>query len=110
MTNAPEWDHDRAKWLIGKHILCSVTQVAADGRTVVTKEQFHGTVMSATEGVGIEIVCLSGENEGKTLSFAPVTTAFQDAKPGTYRLKATGETITNPDAAVSWTVTQTTKH
>ena len=110
VTNAPEWDHDRAKWLIGKHILCSVTHVAPDGHSVTAKEQFHGMVVSATEGVGIAVVCLSGENEGKTVSLPPITTAFQDAKPGKYRLKATGETVTNPDAAVAWTVTQTTKH
>jgi hypothetical protein len=110
VTNVPEWDHDRAKWLIGKHVLCSVTHVATDGHTVLNKEQFHGMVMSATEGVGIAVVCLGGENEGKTVNLPPITNAFQNAKAGIYRIKATGETVTNPDAAVSWTITHSTRH
>ena len=110
MNNAPDWDPDRARWLIGKHVLCGVTHVTADGITVTNKEQFHGMILSAAEGVGIAVVCLSGEREGQTVNLPPTTAAFQDAKPGNYRLKTTGETVTNPDVAVSWTVTPSKKH
>ena len=107
----PEWDEDRARGLVGKQVLVGVTQLAADGKTVVKKEQFHGMVMSAVEGVGITVVSLSGANEGETLTLPPVTAAYQDAKPGNYRLKSTGEVVTNPDVTVSWTVTEAgTKH
>lgn len=110
MTVEPEWDNERAKWLVGKHALVGVTHLATDGKTVVNKEQFHGMIMTATEGFGIEVVCLSGANEGQTLTLPPVTAAYQNAKPGNYRLKSTGEVVANPDVTVSWTVTQAAKH
>ena len=105
----PEWDDARAHWLLGKQVLVGVTHVAADGRTVINKEQFLGLIMTATEGVGIEVVCVTGANEGQKLMLPPVTAAYQDAKPGSYRLKSTGEVIVNPEVTVSWTVTQSGK-
>ena len=105
----PEWDADRARWLIGRHVLVGVTHVAADGKTVVNKEQFHGMVMTAVEGKGIEIASLGGAHEGQTVMLPPVTTPYQDAKPGVYRLRSTGEVVKDPEVTVSWTITQTEK-
>jgi hypothetical protein len=101
----PEWNAERAAWLVGKQALVGITHMSADGKTVVSKEQFHGMILSATEGVGIAIVCLSGPQEGKTVTLPPVTTPYLDAKPGQYRLKATGDVVENPDVTVSWTIT-----
>ena len=106
ITAAPAWDAERAKWLLGKHVLVGVTHVAPDGKTVVNKEQFHGMIMSAIEGHGIAIVSLGGPNEGQTVTLPPVTSAYVDAKPGKYTLRSTGEVVENPDVTVSWTVTQ----
>jgi hypothetical protein len=39
----------------------------------------------------------------------PNTAAFMDAKPGNYRLRATGEVVTNPHVTTSWTVTQSNR-
>jgi hypothetical protein len=106
----PSWDDDRARWLVGKHVLVGVTHLASDGKTVVTKEQFHGMIMTAVEGQGITIACLGGPKEGQTVTLPPVTTPYLDAKPGEYRLRATGEVVTNPDVTVSWTITQQAQH
>lgn len=102
----PAWDNERAKALVGKSVIVGVTTVGADGKTVLGREQFHGMIMTAVEGRGIEIVCLSGPNEGKTITLPPTTTPYFDAKPGDYKLKSTGEVVTNPDVTVAWTVHQ----
>ena len=110
MTNQippnPAWDAKRAKWLVGKQVLVGVVHVAADGKTVVNKEQFHGFIMTAVEGKGITVACLSGPHEGETVTLPPVTKPYLDAKPGKYKLSATGDVVENPDVTVSWTVTQ----
>ena len=105
-AGAPAWDIERAKWLVGKQVLVGITHLAADGKSVANKERFHGMIMAAVEGEGITIVCLSGPNEGDTVTLPPVTSAYMDLKPGTYRLRATGEAIENPDVSISWTVKQ----
>ena len=102
----PQWDAERAAWLLGRQVLVGVTHLAPNGKSVVGKEQFLGLIMAATEGVGVQVVCLTGDNEGKTVMLPPVTAAYQNAKPGTYKLKSTGQVIINPEVTVSWTVTQ----
>ena len=102
----PAWDANRARWLVGRTVIVGVTHLAADGRTVVNKEHFHGMIMAAVEGQGITVVCLSGPNEGQTVTLPPVTSAYMDAKPGKYTLRSTGLVVDNPDVTVSWTVTQ----
>jgi hypothetical protein len=101
----PEWDAERAAWLVGKQVLVAITHLNPDGKTVANKEQFHAMVMSAIEGHGITMVSLSGPNEGKTFTLPPITKPFLDAKPGAYRLKSTGEVVTDPAATVAWTIT-----
>ena len=102
----PPWDKERAKWLVGKTVVVGVTQVGTDGKTVASREQFHGLIMTAVEGNGIEIVCLSGPNEGQTVTLPPVTAPYLDAKPGDYTLRPSGLVVTNPDVTVAWTVRQ----
>ena len=108
-SGGPEWNEERARWLVGKHVVVGVTYMASDGKTVVNKEQFHGMILSAVEGAGFEVVCLSGRNEGETVMLPPVTTPFLDARPGNYKLHSTGEIVTNPDVTVAWTLTQQPK-
>jgi hypothetical protein len=43
------------------------------------------------------------------MTLPPHLSAFQAAKPGEYRLRATGETVENPDLTTSWTITQSPK-
>jgi hypothetical protein len=109
-TGAPAWDEERARWLVNRTVIVGVTHLAADGKTVVNREHFHGMILSAVEGQGINVVCLSGPNEGQTVTLPPVTSAYMDAKPGTYTMRSTGLAVENPDVTVSWTVTQQPKH
>ncbi len=105
-NGAPAWDKERALALVGKSVVVGVTTVGPDKKTVVSQEQFHGMILTAVEGRGIEVVCLSGAKEGETVMLPPTTTPYLDAKPGDYRLRSTGDVVTNPDLTVMWTVYQ----
>jgi hypothetical protein len=104
-TESPTWDDARAQWLIGKVALVGMTRLAADGKTVVAKEQFHGVIEAAERAAGIRISC-RGQADIETMMLPPTTKPFLDAKPGDYTLKSTGEIIRNPDVTVSWTITE----
>ena len=103
--SAPDWDEKRAAWLIGKVALVGMTRLAADGKTVVAKQQFHGVIEAADHATGIRIACRGG-SDVETMMLPPTTTPFLNAKPGNYRLKSSGETIKDPDVTVSWTITE----
>jgi len=100
----PVWDKERANALLGKTVIVGVTHVGTDGKTVVAREQFHGFIMTAVEGKGIEVACLSGPHEGQTVMLPPVTAPYLDAKPGDYKLKPSGEVVKNPGVTVAWTI------
>lgn len=101
----PDWDDARAKWLIGKVALVGMTRLAADGVTIIAKEQFHGVIEAADREIGIRIGC-RGDSAIENIMLPPTTRPFLDAKPGNYTLKSSGVVIKNPDVTVSWTVTE----
>jgi hypothetical protein len=105
ISDGPGWDEARAQWLVGKVALVGMTRLAADGTTVVAKQQFHGVIEAADLATGIRIAC-RGVGDLETVMLPPTTVPFLDAKPGEYRLRSTGEVIRNPDVTVSWTITE----
>ena len=86
--------------LIGKHVLVGLMYENADG-SEGERQQFHGTVVSASAAAGIRLV-LNGESEGQQYTLPPDLRAFSRAKPGKYRLRATGEVVSNPEFLASW--------
>jgi hypothetical protein len=99
----PVWDQDEAEWLLGKYVLIGVTDYASDGKTVLSQEQYHGRIVAADEKVGVKIEC-EGVWAGKTMNLPPDLRSFQLARPGEYRLRSTGEVVTNPDLVATWSV------
>ena len=104
----PEWDQDEADWLVGKYTLVGITRVRADGSTLVSQAQYHGNIISADEKKGIEIEC-QGKWAGERMGLAPDLSAFRPANRGEYRLRSTGEVVTDPDVIASWTITEPPK-
>jgi hypothetical protein len=102
-ADQPNWDAERAAWLVGKYVLAGITRLAADGKTVISMDQFHGVIECVVQNVGVTISC-RGERDGETITLPPATEAFEDARPGDYRLRSTGETISDPDVTTSWTI------
>jgi len=96
----PYFDSEEAEFIIGKHLLVGIThRNHADEVTGV--EQFHGEIIRANEKEGI-VVRLNGSTEERWVP--PDLSRLEEAAPGNYRLKATGEVVVDPDLLATWTV------
>jgi hypothetical protein len=104
----PEWDQEEADWLVGKYALVGVTWLAADGKTVKAQGQYHGRIVFADKTNGVRIEC-EGTCSGQPMTLPPDLRAFNPAKPGEYKLRATGEVVTDPDILATWTATEPLK-
>ena len=87
------------KELVGKTVLVGITRVDHKD-AVASQDQFQGRVESLDDGFVHIRVCGSG----KDFTLPPEPSAFMRAKPGLYRLRATGEVVVDPDFTSSWTV------
>jgi hypothetical protein len=101
----PEWNQDKADWLIGKTVLVGITCVASDGATVTSQSQYYGKIIAAERNKGISIAC-EGQWSGQTELLPPDLRAFEPANPGEYRLRSTGEVVKDPDILSTWTVNE----
>ena len=98
---APDFDEDLARGFIGKYLLVGITTVTHEGE-LLSQEQVHGVIVSATP-VGID-VDLQGSQEGVRWRMPPFLEDLAPAGPGIYRLKASGESVENPDFLFTLTV------
>jgi hypothetical protein len=96
------WNESVASDLSGKLILIGLTFMGPDGQPE-RLEQFFGRVTKAQIGVAITLL-LEGSRRGESFSLPPDTRSFRRAAPGEYRLRATGEVVSNPDYTVTFTV------
>ena len=93
-------DEHQAAMLIGKHALVGLTYVDAGGAT--RKEvQIHGRITAVDETQ--VTMRLHGSDQEFTLPSD--LKAFQQAEPGEYRLRSTGEVVVNPDLLAKWEIT-----
>jgi len=83
----PPFDERRAAALVGKYVLIGLTYHDADGR-FLEQRQIHGMIVGADAQHGIEVE-LKGASSGET-----------------YRLRATGEVVIDPDLLCTWSVTK----
>lgn len=93
--------------ILGKTILIGVTTLEADG-TLAGQTQMHGVIESADQN-GI-VVALKGKQEGGKWIMPPDMRAIKPAKAGQYQLRATGETVTNPDFTATGTMRKPQHH
>jgi hypothetical protein len=102
MQPRPPFDQVKASALIGKYVLIGLTYL--DHRdNLIEQKQMHGRIMSADERQGFA-VALEGKRKGETFWLPPDLRPFQEAKPGEYRLRSTGEVVVDPDLLATWTV------
>ena len=80
---------------VGKRLLVGITYETPDGE-FIRQEQFHGIIVEAGEG-GLVI---ERADNGQRVSLPP---QLQEAEPGEYRLRATGEVVVDPDYFARWT-------
>jgi hypothetical protein len=88
--------------LVGTHVLVGLTiEDQATGETRLS--QLHGAVTAVDPKKGI-LLELAGKRSGETYTLPPDTRSFSRAPAGEYRLRETGEVVTNPDFLTTWTV------
>lgn len=85
--------------LLDKTILVGMTYNSADGEVVELK-QLWGTVVRADD-TNIEIQ----NSNGDIFDLPPDLSAIRKAAPGEYRLRSTGEIVTDPDYLATYIVT-----
>jgi hypothetical protein len=98
----PVWDETLAKDVVGKVVLVGLTYLEADG-TLIEQQQFFGIVVSADSRKGI-LLSLRGQRAGEQDNLPPDTRAIEIASTGEYRLRATGEVVTDPDYTVMFSI------
>ena len=98
----PSWNAALAKSLDGATVLVGLTHQAPAGNWT---EQFFGTVMSVDANDGI-VLRLEGKRAGEMITLPPQLQNFETAVPGEYRLRQTGELVTDPDYTAEWTISR----
>jgi hypothetical protein len=56
------------------------------------------------EGVGVRLVAPGQPWDGEIYRLPPDLSSLSEAAPGAYRLRATGETIVDPDFTWTWEI------
>ncbi|HYY99758.1 MAG TPA: hypothetical protein VE642_14260 [Pyrinomonadaceae bacterium] len=84
--------------LVGKVILIGVTYTDARDN-IRCRKQWWGTVEKASTSEGIRVRL---SNSSETPAFPPDLRAVRRAAPGEYRLKESGEVVTDPDFLATW--------
>lgn len=101
MDEPPEWDAALAGRLEGSLVLVGITYEEPGGPRL---DQFFGVVETADPHEGVALR-LSGNRAGELYWLPPDLRSFFPAPPGSYRLRATGEVVVDPDFTSEWTIT-----
>ena len=80
---------------IGKRLLVGITYETQEG-DFIRQDQFHGLIVEAGHGG----VVIERADTGERVSLPP---QLQQAEPGEYRLRSTGEIVIDPDYFARWT-------
>lgn len=96
----PLFDEKLAATYVGKKMLVGLTFLNEKGE-LLRREQIHGVIVSISKTTGIEL-SLHGANSGKTYWLPPDLRSTTIARPGEYSLKATNETVVDPDLLATW--------
>ena len=94
----PFWTEKAAR-MVGHRVLVGKTYVR--GESVLQHVQFHGVIEDASERQGFAV---RRSDTGDIEWLPPDMRAFEQAPPGEYMLRSTGEVIVDPDMVSSWVV------
>ena len=94
----PFWTEKAAR-MVGKRVLVGKTYVR--GESVLQHVQFNGVIEDASERQGFAV---RRSDTGDIEWLPPDMRAFEQAPPGEYMLRSTGEVIVDPDMVSSWVV------
>jgi hypothetical protein len=95
------FNEQRARFAIGKRVLVGITELSPDEEDVVARHAFAGTVRSVERERGIELLL----DDRSSFWLPPDASSLREAPPGEYALRASGQTVVDPDYTVTWTIT-----
>jgi hypothetical protein len=95
-------DQELIEKYIGKHLLIGITYLNHEGG-LIEQKQMHGTIVRINESEGL-VVQLDYSEE--FFALPPALHSIQEAPPGDYRLRSTGEVVSDPDYLTTWTITK----
>jgi len=72
---------------------------------LIERQQLHGVIIKADQIEGLDVK-LEGSRAGEIFRLPPDLRWFEDARPGTYTLKSTGEVVENPDLILTVSITK----
>jgi len=93
----PLLNEDRARFAIGKRVLVGVTEVSAAAE-VLEQHQFVAVIEAADPRQGLSLRLANGELR----NLPPDLRGLEEAPPGEYRLRSTGQVVTDPDFTMTW--------
>jgi hypothetical protein len=94
-------NESRARFMVDKRALVGLTVLSQAG-DLIEQSQFVGTIAEVDPARGIELVL----DDRSSYWLPPDARAFQEAAPGEYTLRSTGQTVVDPDYVCTWTVTR----
>lgn len=97
---SPVWDDAFALKLLGRALLVGMTYEDTEGDCI---EQLHGEVVSVDPKQGV-CIRLAGKRTGEFFWLPPDLRSVSLARPGSYRLRSTGEIVEDPDYTAAWIV------
>jgi hypothetical protein len=93
----PQLNVEKATSMLGKTVLVGITTQARSRRKPPDQSQVFGTIES------IEAAYLRLRlRDGSTFDLPPDVRPFENAVPGEYRLRSTGEVVVDPDFTSKW--------
>jgi len=95
----PQVDETLAGQYIGKKILIGVTYFDHQGN-LMEQKQWAGKIVAFSNAEGIRVALFDSD---EPCCLPPDPRFIQKAKPGSYRLRSTGQVIENPDYLTTWT-------
>jgi hypothetical protein len=85
--------------LLGKVLLIGITLLDDEERLIEQFQVFGKIIRCSTDGVVIQ-----KNGTDQEFSIPPDFESITPAQPGEYKLRSTGEVVTDPDYITSWTV------
>ena len=100
-----DFDEAFAAQLVGAYLLVGLTHYTLGGE-VERHEQFHGRVARASSKDGVILV----DSDGEEHWLPPNRDSYVPADPGEYRLRSSGEVVSDPDYVCTWDVYPPQQH
>src|SRR3954467_12514765 len=94
----PHLDESKAGEYVGRKVLLCVSYLDHMGLQT-GQMQWFGVITEVSNAKGIVIGL---QNDTNYCALPPDLSSLRPAKPGEYRLRATGEVITDPDFIATW--------